>query len=162
MQLTNIQVNHQYIKVSAEDFDKAMEVIEELGKRGFDACILKGKGNYTYYEGLTDNPSLGFLRTCGDIDAWIWPKKPTRHPVKSIIDYCKEKHILVSLCHLHAEVKPIDGVPVEIHFRPSFLNARWRDKAFQKIFRKAQFVRANIDGCGEILKRGWTMTSSSN
>lgn len=59
---------------------------------------------------------------------------------------------LLSLCHLHAEVKSIDGVPVEIHFRPSFLNAPWRDKAFQKIFRKAQFVRANIDGCGEIQK----------
>lgn len=59
---------------------------------------------------------------------------------------------MVSLCHLHVEVKPIDGVPIEIHFRPSFLNAPWRDRAFQKIFRKAQFVKANIDGCGEIQK----------
>lgn len=152
MQLTNIQVNHQYLIVSAEDFDQAMEVIEKIGKSGFDACILKGQGNHTYYEALTANPTLGLLRTCGDIDARIWPKKPTRHPVKSIIYYCQQKHILLSLCHLHAEVKPIDGAPVEIHFRPSFLNAPWRDKAFQKIFRKAQFVRANIDGCGEIQK----------
>lgn len=132
--------------------DVCLRLIEELGKSDFDACILKGQGNHTYYEGLTANPSLGLLRTCGDIDAWIWPKKPTKHPVKSIIDYCLQKHILLSLCHLHAEVKPIDGVPVEIHFRPSFLNAPWRDKAFQKIFRKAQLVRANIDGCGEIQK----------
>ena len=132
--------------------DVCLRLIEKLGKSGFDACILKGQGNHTYYEGLTGNPTLGLLRTCGDIDAWIWPKKPTKHPVKSIIDYCQQKQNLVSLCHLHAEVKPIDGVPIEIHFRPSFLNAPWRDKAFQKIFQKAQFVRANIDGCGEIQK----------
>lgn len=132
--------------------DVCLRLTKELEKNGFDACILKGQGNHTYYAGLTDNPSLGLLRTSGDIDAWIWPKKPTKHPVKSIIDFCQEKHILVSLCHLHAEVKPIDGIPIEIHFRPSFLNAPWRDRAFQKIFRKAQFVKANIDGCGEIQK----------
>ena len=132
--------------------DVCLRLTEALGKDGFETCILKGQANHVYYDGLNSEHSLGQLRICGDVDAWIWPKKPTKHPVKSIIDFCQEKHILVSLCHLHAEVKPIDGVPIEIHFRPSFLNAPWRDRAFQKIFRKAQFVKANIDGCGEIQK----------
>lgn len=132
--------------------DVCLRLTEALDKDGFETCILKGQANHVYYDGLNSEHSLGQLRICGDVDAWIWPKKPTKHPVKSIIDFCQEKHILVSLCHLHAEVKPIDGVPIEIHFRPSFLNAPWRDRAFQKIFRKAQFVKANIDGCGEIQK----------
>lgn len=132
--------------------DVCLRLTEALGKDGFETCILKGQANHVYYDGLNSEHSLGQLRICGDVDAWIWPKKPTKHPVKSIIDFCQEKHILVSLCHLHAEVKPIDGVPIEIHFRPSFMNAPWRDRAFQKIFRKAQFVKANIDGCGEIQK----------
>ena len=119
---------------------------------GFDSCILKGQSNHVYYDRLMADGSLGLARTCGDIDAWIWPKKTTKHPVRSIIDYCIRRKILLSLCHLHAEVKPIQGVPVEIHFRPSFLNAPWRDRAFQKLFKAAKFVEEDIDGCG-ILKK---------
>lgn len=123
-----------------------------LTDNGFEVCILKGQCNHVYYDALTANSRLGLLRICGDIDAWIWPVQSCKHPVKTIIDFCQQKHILLSLCHLHAEVKPIQGVPIEIHFHPSFLNAPWHDRAFQRIFRKAKFVKANIDGYGELQK----------
>lgn len=131
--------------------DVCLTLTKQLEKDGFEACILKGQANHVYYDNLGTEP-LGQLRICGDIDAWIWPKEKVLHPVKSIIDYCKRKGILLSLCHLHAEVKPVNGVPVEIHFRPSFLNAPWRDRAFQRLFRSAAFEKAVIDGRGEVKK----------
>lgn len=123
-----------------------------FAKEGFDTCILKGQANHVYYDGLIDGVSLGMLRVCGDVDAWIWPKEKILHPVKSIIDYCQRRNILLSLCHLHAEVKPINGVPIEIHFRPSFLNAPWRDRNFQRVFKAAVFDNAKIDDVGVVKK----------
>lgn len=132
--------------------DVCLRLIEVLGKDGFETCILKGQANHVYYDGLNSAHSLGQLRICGDVDAWIWPKEKTKHPVKSIIDYCQSKKILLSLCHLHAEVKPVNGVPVEIHFRPSFLNAPWSNLCFQKLFKSAVFENKEIDECGTIKK----------
>lgn len=110
--------------------DVCLRLTEALDKDGFETCILKGQANHVYYDALNSEHSLGLLRICGDVDVWIWPKEKTKHPVKSIIDYCLRKKILLSLCHLHAEVKPVNGVPVEIHFRPSFLNAPWSNLCF--------------------------------
>lgn len=123
-----------------------------FAKEGFEICILKGQANHVYYDGLIDGVSLGMMRVCGDVDAWIWPKEKILHPVKSIIDYCQRRNILLSLCHLHAEVKPIGGVPVEIHFRTSFLNAPWRNRNFQRVFKDAVFDNAKIDDVGVVKK----------
>lgn len=123
-----------------------------FAKEGFETCILKGQANHVYYDRLIDGVSLGMLRVCGDVDAWIWPKEKILHPVKSIIDYCQRRNILLSLCHLHAEVKPINGVPIEIHFRPSFLNAPWRNRYFQRVFKAAVFDNAKIDDSGIVKK----------
>lgn len=132
--------------------DVCLRLTEIMSKEGFDICILKGQANHVYYDRLIDGVSLGMQRVCGDVDAWIWPKEKILHPVKSIIDYCQRKNILLSLCHLHAEVKPIGGVPVEIHCRPSFLNAPWRNRCFQKLFQIARFENVEIDKCGIVKK----------
>lgn len=132
--------------------DVCLRLTEALDKDAFETCMLKGQANHVYYDGLNSGHSLGQLRICGDVDVWIWPKAKTLHPVKSIIDYCQRKRILLSLCHLHAEVKPVNGVPVEIHFRPSFLNHPLRDRYFQQLFQSAQFEKVNIAGCGELTK----------
>lgn len=123
-----------------------------FAKVGFETCILKGQANHVYYDRLIDGVSVGMMRVCGDVDAWIWPKEKILHPVKSIIDYCQRRNILLSLCHLHAEVKPINGVPIEIHFRPSFLNAPWRNRNFQRVFKDAVFDNAKIDDVGVVKK----------
>lgn len=132
--------------------EACLHLTRELMQDGFDVCILKGQANHVYYDRLRSSDALGLMRACGDIDAWVWPERKSLHPVKSIIDYCLRKGILLSLCHLHAEVKPLDGIPVEIHFRPSFFNAPWRDKVFQRLFELAKFSHGQIDGCGAIKK----------
>lgn len=132
--------------------DVCLRLTKELAKDGLDVCILKGQANHVYYDKLRSVQALGILRICGDVDAWVSPKDKTRHPVRTVINYCKRKHILISLCHLHAEVKPVGGVPIEIHFRPSFLNAPWRNKYFQRLFQSAQFEKVEIDECGMVKK----------
>lgn len=129
-----------------------LRLTEVLDKDGFETCILKGQANHVYYDALNLEHSLGQLRICGDVDVWIWPKVKTQHPVKSIIDYCQSKKILLSLCHLHAEVKPVNGVPIEIHFRPLFLNAPWSNQCFLKLFKSAVFEIKEIDKCASIKK----------
>lgn len=103
-----------------------------LNKDGFDVCILKGQANHVYYDKF--RAGSGNLRTCGDVDAWIKPHEQQHHPVRYIIEYLERKQLIKSLCHLHAEITPLYNVPIEIHFRPSFLNTPWRDRHFQKIF----------------------------
>lgn len=71
--------------------DVCLRLTEALSKDGFETCILKGQANHVYYDGLNSEHSLGQLRICGDVDAWIWPKEKTMHPVKSIIDYCQKR-----------------------------------------------------------------------
>lgn len=108
------------------------KLTERLNKDGFDVCILKGQANHVYYDRF--RKGSGNLRTCGDVDAWIKPQEKMRHPVRYIIEYFERKQLIQSLCHLHAEITPSGNVPIEIHFRPSFLNAPWRDRRFQRLF----------------------------
>lgn len=143
----------EYIKNrNVKTSDVCVRLTEKLTHDGFEVCILKGQANHVYYNALQSTQGLGLMRTCGDIDAWIWPKENTKHPVNKVIGYCRERVILLSLCHLHVEVTPVNGVPVEIHLRPSFLNAPWRDWHFQKLFMSAQFETADIDGLGKVRK----------
>lgn len=108
------------------------KLTERLNKDGFDVCILKGQANHVHYDRF--RKGSGNLRTCGDVDAWIKPQEKMRHPVRYIIEYFERKQLIQSLCHLHAEITPSGNVPIEIHFRPSFLNAPWRDRRFQRLF----------------------------
>lgn len=126
------------------------KLTEKLNTDGFDVCILKGQANHVYYDRLREG--LSKLRTCGDVDAWIKPIKTMRHPVRYIIEYLDGKRLIESLCHLHAEVKPLGNVPVEIHFRPSFFNAPWRDRCFKNLFNGDCFEACTIDNSVDIIK----------
>lgn len=116
------------------------EVCQELIKKfeadGFKTCILKGQANYAYYPKELKN-----RRTCGDIDIWVKPiDAECKQPVKSVLEFLEEKELIESLCYLHAEIKPVNGVPVEVHFRPSFMNEPRHNSRFLNLF-------SNFDRC---------------
>lgn len=103
---------------------------QQLQKEGYRSCILKGQANHRYYD-----EDLKNLRACGDIDIWVASQdKEDKHPVKNVLDFYLTKDVVESLCYLHVELKPIQSVPVEVHFRPSFMNAPIRNRRFQKLF----------------------------
>ena len=118
--------------------DVCKELCDELDKDGIRVCILKGQANHAYYpEGMENR------RTCGDIDIWVTPKdKGVKHPVKCILDYLEKRNTIESLCYLHAEVKPRRDVPIEVHFRPTFLNEPIHNSRLQKLF-------GNMEDCIE-------------
>lgn len=120
------------------------QLVQDFAQDGLRSCIMKGQANHRYYE-----RELGMLRTCGDIDIWVTPKeRKVKHPVKEIISYFSDKGQQESLCYLHIEIKPVMNVPVEVHLRPSFMNAPFRNRRFQRLFGHGSecIFFENIDG----------------
>lgn len=106
------------------------KLVDELGVKGYTTCILKGQSNQAYYP-----EALGTLRTAGDIDIWLFPKDNLKSPVKQTMELLESEDRIVSLAYLHAELKQVDTVAVEAHFRPTFLNGPVHNHRLQKWYR---------------------------
>lgn len=92
-------------------------------KEGFRSCILKGQGNALMY------PCPGH-RTAGDIDIWV-SGKPSEvirfvHSISS-----KEK-----ASYHHIDFPAINGIPVEVHYRPCYLQNPRFNHRLQQWFRR--------------------------
>lgn len=98
-------------------------------EKGFTTCILKGQSNGVYYP-----LGLASRRTAGDVDIWLFPKDGDDAPVERTMALLEHEENIVSLAYLHAELKPVETVPVEAHFRPTFLNDPLRNRRLQKWF----------------------------
>jgi hypothetical protein len=115
-----------------------------LCEDGFLACVLKGQSNYRYYPKEMKN-----RRSCGDIDVWVTPKdRGCKHPVRTVLDYIKVNFDMDGLCWLHTSHIGTNDVPVEVHFRPSFMSEPFHNRRFQNYFSNIEVCRekAEIDG----------------
>ena len=106
-----------------------INVCQSLDNDGFNACVLKGQSNYRYYPTEMKN-----RRSCGDVDVWVVPKKECKHPVKEVVEYVDANYNVDVLCWLHNGFTDESGVPIEVHFRPSFMNEPCKNRRFQKHF----------------------------
>lgn len=97
-------------------------VTEQYRERGFDSVILKGQGNSLLY----DDP---LLRVPGDIDIWLGGGR------KRILAAFRGEHGRV-LYH-HTDVCGPSGVPVEVHFTPSWLSSPFMNARLQRYFRES-------------------------
>ena len=99
----------------------------QLENDGFQCCVLKGQANHAYYP-----IELRKRRNCGDIDVWTVPKngRYKKDDVKNVLGYLRRKYELTGLCWLHANVTHESGVPVEVHFYPSFMNSPIKNRRF--------------------------------
>ena len=89
--------------------------------------MLKGQGNLAYYpEWLRD------YRMSGDIDLWV--SVPKKKPVRYIIEYCQSHLKCEKVIYNHIKTYQ-DEQELEVHFRPSWLNAPIRNKRLQSWFR---------------------------
>lgn len=120
------------------------EFCDKIDKDGFLACVLKGQSNYRYYPNEMIN-----RRSCGDIDVWVLPKeRGCKHPVRRVLDYVKANFDVDGLCWLHTSHIGTNYVPVEVHFRPSFMSEPYHNRRFLKYFGNIEDCReiANLDG----------------
>lgn len=111
--------------------ETCMKLVEGFDSKGYTTCILKGQSNQVYYP-----KSLGSRRTAGDVDIWLFPKDNQITPVKQTMELLESEDRIVSLAYLHAELKQVDTVAVEAHFRPTFLNEPTHNHRLQKWYRE--------------------------
>ena len=137
-----------------------------LKANNIKCCVLKGQGNLVNYPDYIRD-----YRTPGDIDIWcsLQDDKVTLLPTEpyekgSYIQYSEKKKIVEFVRrqwrsinipepeprYLHIDAPPIEGISVEIHFRPSFLNNPINNKKLQKWFEMNFQWHVNsgiVDGC---------------
>lgn len=92
-------------------------------KKGFRSSILKGQGNALMY------PCPGH-RTAGDIDIWV-SKKPSE-----VIQFVHSISPKEKASYHHIAFPDINGIPVEVHYRPCYLQNPLHNHRLQKYFRK--------------------------
>lgn len=90
-------------------------------KKGFRSCILKGQGNALMY------PCPGH-RTAGDIDIWL-SGKPS-----NVIRFVHSIAPDEKASYHHIDFPAINGIPVEVHYRPCYLQNPLHNKRLQKYF----------------------------
>ena len=102
---------------------------------GYRSCVLKGQGVALLYP----NPKR---RHCGDIDLWVDGERD------EVVNFIRSKGVKVYDIHLvHATADFFEEVPVEIHFRPSWMYNPILDRKLQKFFEEqASEQFANYDG----------------
>lgn len=103
---------------------KAIEISRQFYNDGFRNIILKGQGVARYYK----TKNLDLYRTPGDIDIWLDGSR------KDIIKYVRQYLPSSPIFYHHMDFAKIDGIEIEVHFTPSWMNNYFTNKYLQKLF----------------------------
>ena len=114
---------------------KAVEISQQFYKDGFRNIILKGPSVACYYK----NKNLNLYRTPGDIDIWLDGKR------SNIISYVQDIMPDSPIFYHHMDYPKIDGIEIEVHFTPSWMNSYFTNKKLQKLFREQSKELFNRD-----------------
>lgn len=120
-----------------EQLQKFPKIVDKLSESKLPYVLLKGLGVSLYYP----EPAV---RTCGDYDLWI-PKD--RQVVRAFAEKYGQKGHEV---YHHIDAGEIEGVEVELHFTPSWMNNLFVNKRLQKWFEDAltsQMEEVQIGDC---------------
>ena len=102
--------------------ETAHSIYERLSNDGFRCFVLKGQGNATMYP----NP---YSRTPGDVDLLLCADR------KTIDSYLESHFNIESKNLLHAEFE-YNGVCVEAHYFPAYMNNVFYNRRLQRWFKK--------------------------
>ncbi len=101
---------------------RAKDLFGIFKEGGFRSCVLKGQGTALYYE----HPEY---RQCGDIDIWVVGKRD------DIIEFVRKKGVNVEKVDIkHSDMDFFEDVPVEVHFKPSWMFSPFTNKRLQRFF----------------------------
>lgn len=108
-----------------EEMNKHTEEVQEFFRsKGCPTLILKGQGIAKLYG------DLALLRNCGDIDIWISGGRKKAIAL-SMEQFGKVEGLTVH--HIHFPL--LKDIPVELHFKPSFLSSPLRNRRFMEFCR---------------------------
>lgn len=135
--------------------EACVKLVRQYAHDGIATCILKGQGNIEYYP-----EELKECRTPGDIDVWCDSLDPSGldiavsdldgngahfekyHGKQAVIEYVKMLHRIANteptegVRYHHIDAPSVNGVEVEVHFRPLFLDSPIRNWRLQRWFKE--------------------------
>ena len=109
-----------------------VKVTNGFRQQGFSACVLKGQGNALLYP----DPSS---RTPGDIDMYVHPRQQgdgwrnDEADIRKIITFCKRVDKSARAVYHHIDIPAVDKVPVEVHYRATWLNSPVNNRRLQNL-----------------------------
>lgn len=112
----NIIVNHATAKL-----------YQKMRNDGFRCCVLKGQGNNLMYPNV-------FCRASGDIDVWLASEREKQPDVRRVLEYVRNHTPKGRTIYHHIDYGEFEGIDVEVHYRPSFLNNPIYNHRLQKWF----------------------------
>jgi len=101
----------------------AVKALKRLTADGFRCCLLKGQGNALCYP----DPRR---RQSGDVDVW------TDCDEQRALRYAARGGDVPEFYYHHVELPPIGRSPVELHYRPAFLQNFRHNRRLQSFFRQ--------------------------
>lgn len=101
--------------------DRSVWATEQFRKEGFRTCVLKGQGNALYFP-------KEFLRQSGDIDLWV------EGGARKVLAYIDSVRPGKKRTYHHVKFIKSQGVDIEVHYRPSWLNSLWYNRRLQRFF----------------------------
>ena len=110
-------------KMNARMNEMCGKVQQRFLDDGFRSCILKGQGMARYY----DRPER---RQCGDIDIWVeggWRK---------VLQYVYKVRPGGRFVYHHVDFGDVQGIPVEVHFTPSWMYNPIHNRRLQRWFKE--------------------------
>lgn len=123
-----------------------------LAKKGFRSCIIKGQANLRNYicsKPIDDEKyGIDWYRTPGDIDVWTWSKSGK---VSDVISHFVAQKKNADPHYHHMDCTVIGDTETEIHYRPSWMCAPWRNKVLQEF---CNHQKSNIDRYPIVLPDG--------
>lgn len=148
------------IKAMNTDLDrKALAVANKFLSEGFPGVVLKGQGISKLYilrddenddenenqpsrrEKLTlaSTSTLGVYRTPGDIDIWLHGER------KDILSYVRRYVPDCKPVYHHVDFPVIEGLDIEVHFTPSWMNSPFTNRRLQRWFRSFIFHLSSVN-----------------
>lgn len=141
--------------MNAELDRKALGVAHKFLDDGFPGVILKGQGIAKLYrveqvensklkienchpecdathntQNTTQEKDLSFYRTPGDIDIWLHGKR------EDILEYVRKHVPDCKPVYHHVDFPVVEGLAIEVHFTPSWMNAPMTNRRLQRFFRE--------------------------
>ena len=150
-------------KMNADLDRKALAVAEKFRGEGFPGVVLKGQGisklyilrdndnvdendnchpeeniaqhndeRLTISEANSQQPTanLSIYRTPGDIDIWLFGER------KEVLDYVRSHVPDCKPVYHHVDFPVVEGLDIEVHFTPSWMNSPVTNRRLQRFFRE--------------------------
>lgn len=113
----------KYIRSFSEQVEEAsISSVRRFRREGRRSVILKGVSSAVLYPAPD-------LRSAGDVDIWVEGSR------KWIIDFCREINPASKVYYHHIPLAKINGVEVEVHITPTWMNNPFANARLQRWFR---------------------------